>query len=320
MALNYNALEALTGKKYIPKLVDNVFKSNPFLTYLKQRQKPYDGGYKIVEPIIYNELGGIQSYTLYDTVTYDTNIPVTAAEFEPKNVVAGIIISKDEELKNTGENQVLSMLESKIQIVEESLKKYMTNVLYGDGTGNNGKDITGIGAAISDTGAYGGIDRTTEIWWKAKVLSNSGTPGTPAALDWDKMVQLFMSLSDGNDQPDMILCGSATWIEYHKLIKNNITINSDVSRKMASLGFNTLEFFGKPLVADPNCPEGTMYFLNSRYIKLRPHKQANFTATKFRPDDTRIAKKKEILWTGNLTINNCRRFGKLTDISYTALV
>lgn len=47
MSLNYNALEALTKKKYIPKLIDNFFISNPFLVYLKERQQTFDGGYKI---------------------------------------------------------------------------------------------------------------------------------------------------------------------------------------------------------------------------------------------------------------------------------
>lgn len=47
MALNFDALTALTRKKYVPKLVDNIFKSSPMLSYLKDRQKSYDGGLSI---------------------------------------------------------------------------------------------------------------------------------------------------------------------------------------------------------------------------------------------------------------------------------
>ncbi len=319
MALNYTALEALTKKKYIPKLIDNFFKSNPFLVYLRKRQQTYDGGYKIVEPLIYGDLSGIKSYSLYDTVSYDTNIPISAAEFEPKNLVAPIIISKDEELKNSGENQVLQMLKSKFKIAEETLKKTVTSQLYGDGTGNGGKDLTGLGIAVADTGVYGSIDRSTYSWWKAKVLSNSGTPGTPATLDLNNMVRLFLSISDGNDQPDLLLCGMATWHEYYKQVEAKAQLQTKLGQAMANYGFQTLEFMGKPIIADPNCPEGSIYFLNSKYMKWRVHKQANFAVTLFRPDDTRIARKQEILLTGNLTINNCRRFGVLTDISYTAI-
>ena len=320
MALNYDALTALTEKKYLPKIVDNFFKSNPLLVYMKDRQKTWAGGYKIVEPLIYGNIEGVKSYSLYDTIAYDTSIPISAAEFQAKNIVAPIIISKDEELQNSGETQVLSMLQSKIQIVEETLKSSITSMLYGDGTGNGGKDLTGLGAAISNTGTYGGIDRSVYTWWQAKVLSNHATtPGTAATLSLDKMMRMFLALSDGNEQPDIILCGVATWLEYFKLLEAKIDIQTTVGKKMADYGFQTLEFMGKPIMADPNCPEGIMYFLNSKYINWRVHKDANFKVTPFHTDDTRLAKKQEILLTGNLTINNCRKFGKLTDISYTAI-
>lgn len=319
MALNYDALTALTEKKYLPKVVDNFFKSNPLLVYLKARQKSFPGGYKIVEPLIYGNIDGVKSYAGYDTIAYDTKIPISAAEFEPKNVVAPIIISQDEELRNSGETQVLSMLQSKINIVEETLKSVVTGMLYGDGTGNNNKDLTGLGAAVAATGTYGGISRTDYAWWQAKIVSNSGTPGTPATLDLAKMMRLFLSLSDGNDQPDVILCGMATWHEYFKLMDAKIDIHTTVGQKMADYGFQTLEFMGKPIMADPNCPEGIMYFLNSKYLNWRVHSGANFKVTPFHNDDTRLAKKQEILLTGNLTINNCRKFGKLTDITYTAI-
>jgi hypothetical protein len=319
MALNYDALTALTQKKYVPKIMDNFFKSNPLLVYLKDRQKTFPGGHKIVEPLIYGNIEGVKSYSLYDTIAYDTSIPISAAEFQPKNIVAPIIISTDEELQNSGETQVLALLKSKIQIVEETLKSTVTGMLYGDGTGNGGKDLTGLGAAIAATGTYGGIDRGTYDWWKAKVVSNSGTPGTPGTLSLTSMMRLFLSLSDGNDQPDMLLCGVATWHEYFKLMDSKISIQTTVGKKMADYGFQTLEFMGKPVMADPNCPEGIMYFLNSKYLNWRVHSGANFKVTPFHTDDSRLAKKQEILLTGNLTINNCRKFGKLVDISYTAL-
>ena len=320
MPLNYDALTALTQKKYVPKIVDNFFDSNPLLAFLKKRQKAFPGGHAIIEPLVYGNLQGVKSYSLYDTISYDTDLPISAAEFRPKNVVAPIIISKDEELMNAGETQVLSMLKSKIDIVEKTLKDSVTTMLYGDGTGNGGKDFTGLAAAIAATGTYGGISRTDYSWWRAAVDTNHATtPGTDATLSLNKMLRMFLKLSDGNDQPDVILCGMATWHEYFKLLDTKIVLNTAVGKKMADYGFQTLEFMGKPVMADPNCPEGLMYFLNTKYLTWRVHKDANFKVTPFRNDDTRLAKKQEILLTANLTINNCRKFGVLNDIAYTAL-
>ena len=78
----------------------------------------------------------------------------------------------------------MQLLESKMQIVEETLKATVTSQLYGDGTGNGGKDLTGLGAAIAATGTYGGISRDTYAWWRAKVVTNNPTipPELPPPL------------------------------------------------------------------------------------------------------------------------------------------
>lgn len=322
MALNFDALTALTRKKYVPKLVDNIFKSSPMLSYLKDRQKSYDGGLGIIQPLIYGELAGIASYSGYDQIVYDTSIPITAAEYKPKNIVAPIIISKDEELTNQGENQVINLLEAKMQIAEETLKKQFTAQLYGDGTGNSGKDVDGLAAMIKDTNIYGGIDRTLYPWWAAIRKTNGGVKRTLTEV---MMLQAYLACSDGDDTPEVIFTDVEGWTQYYLLVKGRITIYTDSVKKAQSLGFQTLEFMGKPVIMDRNMPAQAagitrMYFLNPKYMNLRYHSAANFTPTKWRPDDTRIAKKQEILWTGNLTCSNSRRIGVLEDIDTVGIV
>lgn len=326
MSLNYDAIEALTKKKYLKRLVDNVFKSTPFLSMLRERQQTYDGGYKIVEPLIYDELSEIKTYSFYDTISYDKNIPVTAAEFEPRNAVAPIIFSKDEELKNQGENQVLSLLQAKMEIAEKTFKKFLLRqFLESDGTGNSGKDFVGLRVAVADTGTYGGIDRSKYAWWKANVFANGGTG---RKLTYNLMLRAFMAASDGTDKPDMIVCDKNTWMVFHDTVRNETQLITEPIKRMIGYGFNTLSFMGVPVVYEDHIDpadygdNGVMYFLNSKYLKLRPHKNANFTTTKFRPADNMLAKKMEILWTGCLTLNNCRRHSILKDIDisdyYTA--
>lgn len=319
MALNYTAIEALTRKKYIPNLVDNIFNSTPFMRYLKDRQKTYDGGRKIVQPLIYGELSGVKSYDAYDQMVYDTSIPITAAEFTPKNIAAPFIISKVEELQNMGESQVLDLVESKMKILEETLRNDFSDQLYGDGTGNNSKDLDGLAALFSESNTYGGISRSTYSWWRPKIHDNSGSNRT---LTEKLLVDTFVDVSDGEDTPDVILTGKNGWTQYYLLVKGRITVYTESVKKALGLGFQTLEFMGRPIIMDKNIDEtgGVSYkFLNMQYLQLRPHQSANFTDTKFRPDDSRLATKKEILWSGNLTCSNCRRQAELKDISPTGI-
>lgn len=326
MPLNYDAITALTREKHMPRIVDQIFKSTPLLSLLRERQQTYNGGHKIVEPLAYGELGNIKSYTLYDTITYDTNIPITAAEFKPKNIVAPFTISKDEELQNEGENEVLNLVETKMQILRNSLQKQLTLQLLGDGTGNGGKDLDGFAIMLSDTGTYGGIDRGTYAWWKVNVFT--GTPaGTVRNLSTTLMLKAYMACVDGDDKPNIIVCDKRTWMAYYTLVEGKITLQTEPLKKLVGLGFQTLEFMGIPVVWDDNIVPGThtaaanngiMYFINTKYVKLRPHKRANFSVTPMRQADNQIAFKQEILWTGNLTMNQARRHAVLKDIDISA--
>lgn len=312
MPLNYDAIDALTRKKHIPELIDAFFQSTPLLRRLRERQETYDGGPKIIQPLIYGELSYGKSYTFYDTLEYDQNIPITAAEFEPKNLVQPFIISRDEERRNSGsDTQVLNLLDSKFQIARRTLVKMFATQLFSDGTGNGGKDLTGLAAAVSDSGTYGGISRSEYAWWKSRVDANAGTP---RELTLDLMLKMFINISEGEDQPNLIICDPKVWAVYHNLVQGKITMNTDEVQRMASWGFNTLEFRGKPVVEDPYCPAGTMFFLNLRYLQLRVDSGTNFYVTKSRQADNMIAFKKEILWSGNLTCSNCKRQGVIKDI------
>lgn len=320
MALNYNAITALTRKKYVPKLVDNIFESTPLLAYLKRNKEVKAMGHKYVQPLMYANLSGVDSYEYYDTITYDTNIPITAAEYTVKNIVAAFIISKHEERENSGDVRVLELVKSKMDVLEESLKEELATQLYSDGTGNSSKDLDGLEAAIADTGTFGGIDCGTYTWWKSKIYTNNpGSAGTAATLDLDNVWRVALAMSSGKDFPDAIFCGLATWHEMYKAIEEKVTLNTNLGKTMANYGFQTLEFRGIPVIGDTYCTEGEMWFLNKKYLKLIIQKGANFASTKFRPDDTRLAQKSEILVSAALAVSNRRRLAKLEDIDYTAL-
>lgn len=312
MPLNYDAIAALTEKKYIPELVDNFFKSHALLVLLKERAyKPFSG-FKIVEPLIYGELSGVTSYAGYDTLTYDQNTPITAAEFDWKHLVAPIIWPKTDEIVNNGSDvQVKDAIKSKVQIAELTLTKAFAAQIYGDGTGNSGKDITGLGATIATTGVYGGIDRATYDWWRGKVYANGGTP---RPLTTRLMRSVFLDLSDGPDHPDLIITTDKLWNRYAEMAEGKLTLTNTNSRKLADLGFQVLEFMGKPVVNDKDCPAGTMLFLNLKYLKLRYSPIANFSTTRIHQSDNQVAFKQEILWSGNLTCSNCSKQGKIVDL------
>ena len=53
------------------------------------------------------------------------------------------------------------------------------------------------------------------------------------------------------------------------------------SSDLPQAAFRALMVAGVPIYADPYCPEGTVYFLNTNYLSLYIHEQGSFVFTGF---------------------------------------
>ena len=122
MSLNYDSLSALTRDKFLPVLVDNIFNSNPIALKLLKNSEKLSGGKKIITPLEYGTNGAQGFYNGYDVLDTTPSDPITAAEWNWKQAFSSITISGEEELKNNGDSQVLSLLKAKMKNAEKSLK------------------------------------------------------------------------------------------------------------------------------------------------------------------------------------------------------
>ena len=81
MALTYDQITAITEKKFIPKLVDNIFNSNVLLKKLKAKEKPQSGGDKVLVPLAYAQTSASGWYQGSETLDTTDNEQITSAEF-----------------------------------------------------------------------------------------------------------------------------------------------------------------------------------------------------------------------------------------------
>jgi len=131
MSLNYTALSALTRDKFLPILVDNIFNSNVITFRLLKNAEKLDGGKKIITPLEYGKNTAQGFYSGYDVLNTTPSDPITAAEWDWKMAYATISISSEDELKNSGDSQVLSLLKAKMRNAEKSLKDMFGNSVFG---------------------------------------------------------------------------------------------------------------------------------------------------------------------------------------------
>jgi hypothetical protein len=308
-------------------LADSVTKNNALLMKLKGRNnvKTISGGNVIMQELMYNDAStqNAGSYSGYDVIDITPNSPISAAQFDLKQYAAAVSISGFEMLQNSGKEQIIDMLEGRISIAEGQLMNQISAGIYSDGTGNGGKDITGLQAAISTTpssGTYGGIPRANWTFWRNAAFSGvtDGGAAVSSTNIQSYMNRLAVQLVRGTDRPDMIVADN----NYYRFFLESLqAIQRVTSEDSAAAGFTSIKYLGAGLNCDVfldggiggAIPSNRMYFLNSKYIFFRPHRDRNFVPIGGdRQSVNQDAVVKLIGWAGNLTASGAQFNGVLS--------
>lgn len=310
------------------KLADNVTQNNAVLQRLKARGnvRPFSGGNVILEEIMYTDssTNNTNSYSGYELLNIAPNSPISAAQFDIKQYASAVTISGLEMLQNSSKEQIINLLEGRIQVAEAQLMNRISGDLYLDGTGNGGKNVTGLAAAVADapsSGTYGGIDRATWSFWR-NVSYDATTDGGAAASASNiqtYMTSVAIQLVRGTDKADLIIADN----NYYKFFVASMqAIQRVTSEESAGAGFASLKFYGGGTAADvvlgggigAQCPSNHMYFLNTNYLYFRPHSDRNFVPIGGeRQSVNQDAIVKLIGWAGNLTSSGPQFSGVLKD-------
>ena len=309
------------------ELADNLTNNNALLKRLKSKGnvRPFSGGNVILEEIMYNDpsTNNANSYSGYEVLNISPDSPISAAQYSITQYADAVTMSGLEMLQNASKEAIIDLLDGRMQVSEARLLNRIASDIYGDGTGNGGKNITGLAAAIPDdptTGTYGGINRANWAFWQSKKYS--GTTDGGAAVSSTNiqkyMTSLAIQLVRGNDKADLIVADN----NYYSLYVQSLqAIQRITSEESAAGGFASLKFYGGGTSADVvldggvgnACTANHMFFLNTNYIFLRPHKERNFVPIGGeRQAINQDAIVKLYGWAGNLTTSNRFLQGLLT--------
>lgn len=300
------------------ELADNVTNNNALLRRLKERGnvKTFSGGNVILQEIMYNDssTNNTNSYSGYEMLNVGQNSPISAAQFSFTQYASAITISGLEMIQNTGKEAIIDLLDGRMQVAEAQLANRIGGDIYLDGTGNSGKNITGLAAAVPDdssSGTYGGIDRSTWSFWRSVYYSGvtNGGAAVSASNIQKYMDSIAVQLIRGTDKPDLIVTDNNYYSLYLQSLQS-IQRVTDSGGSMQGAGFASLKYYGAGMSSDVVLDGGIgsdatanhMWFLNTKYIFLRPHADRNFVPIGGeRQAVNQDAIVKLIGWAGNMT-------------------
>ena len=274
------------------ELADNVTNNNALLRRLKERGnvKTFSGGSVILQEIMYQDAAtdNTNSYSGYEVLNVSQNSPISAAQFSITQYAAAISISGLEMIQNSGKEAIIDLLDGRMMVAEAQLANRISGDIYLDGTGNSGKNITGLGAAVPDapsTGTYGGINRASFSFWRSAKFSGvtDGGSAVSASNIQAYMDALAVQLIRGTDKPDLIVCDNNYYKLYLQSLQSIQRI-SDGGNSSVGAGFASLKYYGAGMASDVILDGGIgndatanhMWFLNTKYMMFRPHADRNF--------------------------------------------
>jgi len=257
-----------------------------------------------------------RSGELADNLTQNNAILQSAAQYKIAQYAAAVTMSGLEMLQNSSKEAIIDLLDGRMQVSEARLLNRISGDLYGDGTGNGGKNIDGLAAAVSTsptTGTYGGINRANWSFWQNQVTTGLTSTNTLA-----KMTEAAIKQVRGTDKADLYIAGNTA---YQYFVGALQAIQRITTEESGAAGFASLKFYGGGTSADVVLGGGIgnqenanyMYLLNTNYIFFRPHKERNFVPIGGeRQAINQDAIVKLYGWAGNLTTSNASLQGILT--------
>jgi hypothetical protein len=319
---NVSDIIATTIQSRTRQLADNVTKNNALLARLNQRGnvKTIGGGNVIFEELSFAENANGGFYSGYDLLPVAAQDVISAAEFQIKQYAVPVVMSGLEMLQNSGKEQFIDLLEGRLNVAESTMMNQLAQSIYSDGTGSGGKEVTGLNAAVpSDptTGTYGGINRATWTFWRSKLYDFSAQSVTPSATTIQAaMNALWSSTIRGADRPDLIVLDNNYWTYYMSSLQ---AIQRFTDPQSGNLGFPTIKFMDADVVLDGGiggyCPANTGFFLNTKYLKWRPHKDRNMVplSPNRRYAINQDAEVQILAWAGNLTSSGAQFQGRIQN-------
>lgn len=272
-----------------PGYVNQILRQNALWMWLrkKKRYKVKSWGNKIEHPVETAFDLSEPSFIGLENRPYEHQDNVVLATYTPSYYDKHIVIGTTEKVENQGPQKAFDLLEQKEKNALLSLETQLNQHSYLDGTGNNSKQILGLGAIIAEdptTGTLAGIDRSAATYWRNQNVDtnaafNAGVNSRNLINDAETLrIRCGRIRTTGRRYPDLILSTERYFLMYQELLT---PLQRFTNNDLLDAGFNNVKFNDAVMIEDQDCPqdagsEEKAFFINSDHLEVDVWTGANF--------------------------------------------
>lgn len=291
-------VNAMTQESFLPTVFDQVIASTALSLRLLSNGKQWKGRQMVVPVKVSNSssatsFAGLDTFTAAELTTKQRMVFDLRAVRQPVAIAGLEIVAND-----YPETQVIDMVKEALEETQIELSDYIAAMMYGLGTGNNSKDLIGMGAIADDgtnVSSIGGLSRSTYPVLNGTYTASGGT------LSLDKMATLYSAVSKNTNlsTPTLAPTTETVFDLYEQLLtptvresysmtgRYNLSASVEQAGGMSReglqgmTGFTALSYRGVPLVRDEKCPTGKLWMINENSVEWRGAKAS--AATEYKP-------------------------------------
>ena len=278
----FNELTYVTRRAFIPKLVVQLYNSTPLMAALIANSQQASGGVSSVTVPVQGAQFVNAQWSDYSGSFAQPSVQQGAynAEFDLKLMISPVpFLGMEGAVQQDA--AIIPLIEARMNDATNVMMDAMATALYNNTT--NTQQFIGLPAAISSSGTYGNINRSTYSWWQSKQYAAGNVNPTRQNV----LQYISGTVKNGAEMPSFGVCGFGTWTllaqdfvgQEQYVITPGSGFDGDTNGPQAA--FRALMGAGEPIYPDPYCPEGTMYFINTNYLSLYIHEQGSFVFTGF---------------------------------------
>lgn len=331
--LSYAGLAAMDF--YMKDKVEDLYNTErPLLKNLRANKKEFPGGKQyIVEKLRFTNDSNFQWFPPDGQVTYNRKRTLSQAQFPWGSAHDGFALSEEELLQNyitvtdnrdaaptTNEKwQLVNLIEENTGTLMEGFGEKMDYDLHLDGT-QDADAIVGLEGIVKidpTTGLLGGIDQSVaaNAYFRNHVSLNIAKADLKK-----KMAQMWRAcIRVGGFRPNLILAGQVFIDIYEEIadttINRQMTISGNGKASAMDIAVNEINYKGVPIIWDPVFEdldaalsptdewESRCYFLNTKFLKLRPAKGQDMKTRRPPRAYDRYTHYWGLTWRGGLTTN-----------------
>jgi hypothetical protein len=277
-----NQLSYITRRAVLPKCVVQIWNASPTVTALLSNAELEGGGIdSVVANVQYAALTQPQWTSFQGNFTAAQVVQgVQPAAWAMTELVCPIPIFLNELLVQEKQT-IQSILNLRFNDAGNAIRDALGQSLFNN-TSNN-LQLLGLPEAIDDgtggTATYGGITRSGNTWWQSKRYNAGAVAPTRANL-----LQYILGITKQQGEAPML--GVTNFGTWGSLAQDFLGLERYLPREESGAylsAFRAVDVAGVPIYADPYCPEGTLYLINTNYLTLRIHEAAQWEFIDFEP-------------------------------------